>query len=88
MKLGENSFKSGVIKELANIFLQDDPYFLDNLDNNSNLICFNNGVYDLERGTFRNGVPTDYVTLSTGYDYLTNIDKSDPTLKEIRKYMK
>ena len=75
MKLGENSFKNGVVKELANIFLQEDPTFLDKLDNNPNILCFNNGVYDLERSTFRNGVPTDYVTLSTGYEFLTNIDK-------------
>ena len=45
-------------------------------------------MYDLEAETFRNGVPTDYVTLSTGYDYLTNIYKSDPNLRDIKKYMK
>src|SRR4029079_16853074 len=51
--LNNSTFKNGVIKECA--YISYDPNFLKTLDENIYLICFNNGVYDLESDTFRDG---------------------------------
>jgi hypothetical protein len=44
--------------------------FLIKLDLDPNLICFDNGVYDIKKGILRDGVPTDYVSMSIGYDWI------------------
>jgi phage/plasmid-associated DNA primase len=45
------------------------PRFMDLLDNNKNLIGFENGVYDLVQSRFRHGQSDDYVSKSVGYNY-------------------
>ena len=40
------------------------------IDQNKDLIGFENGIYDLITMEFRGGFPSDYVSLSTGYDYI------------------
>ena len=67
-QLNNNNFKNGVIKECANIAY--DPTFLKNLDENINLLCFENGVYDLAAKHFRVGCPDDYISLCTNYAYI------------------
>lgn len=94
-KLCNNSFKNGVVKECAS--LSYDPNFLKNMDENTKLLCFENGVYDLEGDYFRDGCPDDYITFTTGYahfeydpedDYAKSIDdflnkiQPDPVMKE------
>lgn len=39
------------------------------IDQNKNLIGFENGVFDLVKMEFRKGEPSDYISLSTGYEY-------------------
>ncbi|HLX53279.1 MAG TPA: phage/plasmid primase, P4 family, partial [Aquella sp.] len=73
-KLGNNNFKKCVLAECANIAY--DPNFLINLDESRKLICFENGVYDLEISVFRDGCPDDYISLSTGYNYI-EYDEND-----------
>ena len=43
--------------------------FTKKLDSNTNLIGFENGIYNLEKFEFRDGKQEDCVTLSVGYDY-------------------
>jgi len=43
--------------------------FQEKLDRVPNLICFNNGTYDLDKMEFRDGRPEDYISMCTGYDY-------------------
>jgi putative DNA primase/helicase len=45
------------------------PTFMKRLDDAPNLLCFTNGVYDLDTHTFRDGHPSDYLTKCTGYAY-------------------
>jgi P4 family phage/plasmid primase-like protien len=68
MKLNDNSFKNKVISECADLVF--DAKFMERLDENPNLICFTNGVFDLEANYFREGCPDDCVSFCTGYDYV------------------
>lgn len=52
------------------------------IDHNKNLIGFENGVYDLEAMEFRKGDPSDYVSMSTGYDF-QQYDENDPIYQDI-----
>ena len=60
--------KERILKECAILF-HDCDGFLDKLDSKPNLLGFNNGVFDLDKNEFRAGLPEDYLTMSTGYDY-------------------
>jgi P4 family phage/plasmid primase-like protien len=82
--LGDNNFKNGVIKESSAISYDRD--FLRRLDENVNLLCFTNGVYDLELDIFREGCPDDNISLCTGYDYVP-YKKNDTIIKEISSFL-
>lgn len=64
-----------------------DPEFQSRLDSKASVLGFNNGVYDFDMGKFREGRPEDYVTLSTGYDYvplaLSECGDAEKFLREI-----
>lgn len=66
-RLMDINFKEKLIKECKNLFYDDK--FEQKLDSNINLIGFENGIYDLEKGVFREGRPDDYITFSTKNDY-------------------
>jgi len=84
-KLNNSTFKNGVIRECADISY--DPNFLKNLDENIYLICFENGVYDLEADSFRDGCPDDYISLCTNYKYIP-YDKNDECSKDMKEFFK
>jgi P4 family phage/plasmid primase-like protien len=69
---GETIMKNNIMTELIDLYIEEkNPKrdFIKKLDSNQSLIGFENGIYDLDTCTFRNGKQTDYITLSTGYDY-------------------
>ena len=72
-QLKTSGFKMSIITEAISIFntynRQHNIDFEALLDNNSYLIGFNNGVYDLIKMEFREGTPDDYVSMSVGYNY-------------------
>ena len=70
LKLKKTSFKSDVMKECRELFL--DESFASKLDENKNLIGFNNGVFDTMTMEFRQGQPEDYISFSTKLDYDPN----------------
>jgi P4 family phage/plasmid primase-like protien len=82
-KLKNNSTLSNIIKSCAHKFFIAD--FEKNLDENKFLIGFENGVYDLREKVFRNGIPEDYISLSTGYDY-QEFKGDEPEFNDIAKY--
>lgn len=69
-KLENVSFKKNILNEMYYLFKQHEPNFVSKLDSNPYLIGFKNGVFDLEKYTFREGKSSDYITFSTGYDYI------------------
>uniref|UniRef100_A0A6C0LT98 SF3 helicase domain-containing protein n=1 Tax=viral metagenome TaxID=1070528 RepID=A0A6C0LT98_9ZZZZ len=84
-QLRNSTFKNGVIRECADI--AHDPSFLKNLDENNYLICFENGIYDLEAKQFRAGCPDDYISLCTGYKYV-EYNPNDEYTKDIDNFIK
>ena len=83
-KLMMASFKEGIMKECAEMFY--DPDFLEKLNSNPKLIGFANGVYDLETHKFRNGNPNDYLTMSTGYELVS--ENIPEVVDDIMDFMK
>jgi P4 family phage/plasmid primase-like protien len=68
------NFKKKIMEEAKNIFYDD--MFIKRLDENSNLIGFENGVYDLSQKVFRNGQPDDHISMSTNVHYMKWNDKN------------
>lgn len=69
-KLENVTFKKNIMTEMHYLFKSLEPNFVSKLDSNPYIIGFKNGIYDLENNIFRTGDPKDYLTLSTGYDYI------------------
>lgn len=65
---GKNTHKNSVINECMTLYKK---YNISNKFNNVNpyILGFNNGVYDLKNNIFRNALPEEYITITTGYDY-------------------
>ena len=68
LDLENNSHRESAVKEIANLYHEEG--FSAKLDVAEDLLCFENGVYDLSRGQFRPGVPEDKLSISTGYDFV------------------
>jgi P4 family phage/plasmid primase-like protien len=67
-KLKKANFQASIMTEsqlLFNIEKIDEK-----MDSNTHLICFENGVYDLDAMEFRDGRPEDYISITTGNNYI------------------
>lgn len=67
MKLKTSRFKENVMRECRELFLDEE--FVNKVDENKNLIAFNNGVLDTLKMEFRDGKPEDYISFSTKLDF-------------------
>ena len=83
MNLKDFRGMKGVINNAMDLFMVEPKNFSDKMDENRDLIGFNNGVYYLKNKIFRDGNPDDFVSYSVGYDYNTNVkeDIRDNVLK-------
>mgnify|MGYP000437791034 CR=1 FL=1 len=72
-KFHTSAFRKEITEDLRQMIYKIDPEFKNKLDSKKYLIGFDNGVYDLEKKVFRNGQMDDYVSLSTGYDFIEQI---------------
>jgi P4 family phage/plasmid primase-like protien len=86
-KLENFNFKNNIMSQITYFFKTHDPDFYMNLDSTPNLIGFKNGVYDFNTNSFRNGKQDDYITFSTGYDYIEYDEKCKQT-QEIYTFLK
>lgn len=66
-KLKNVNYKEQICKECLYLFY--DTTFLQKLDQNLNLICFKNGVYDKNEDAFRNGKPEDFILIHIDKKY-------------------
>jgi P4 family phage/plasmid primase-like protien len=101
VKLSRTSDKDHILKEARELFYDREIKFLDLLDSNPYLLCFNNGVWDFKEKVFRAGRAEDYISKCTNIPYR----KINPTtdakvvaeindfmeklfpIEQIRKYM-
>ena len=86
-KLKQTSFKNNIMSECQELFYDTEKTFYEQLDSNTNLLGFNNGVYDLHHGQFRKGRPEDMVSRSTNINYIA-YDPYCTEVKEIRKFLR
>ncbi len=89
-KLKDAPYKENIVKESARLFY--DPDFMNKLDENRWLLCFNNGVLDFNadtvEGRFRDGNPDDYISKCTGINYIP-LQETDPEIRdEINDFFK
>ena len=63
LKLKRTGFKDSVMKECRELFLDEELAL--KLDDNKNLLAFENGVFDTQSMEFRDGRPEDYISFST-----------------------
>lgn len=82
--LKKTAYKSNVMTECECFFT--DEKFEDVLDSRPHLIGFENGVYDLRMHEFRDGLPDDYITHSTGRHYIPYNAKSEEA-HDIERFM-
>jgi P4 family phage/plasmid primase-like protien len=64
--------KKKIIEDLSQKCYDDE--FHTNLDENRNIFVCNNGVLDLQHCIFRNGEPSDMMTMSSKIDFPTDVD--------------
>lgn len=84
-QLGNMPFIENIVKACG-IQFQDDT-FEDKLDIKNHLLVFENGVYDLETFTFRDGFPDDYCSLSTGINYIPYNSPENKYIKEVQRFI-
>jgi len=77
------SFKDNILKECKELFYEKG--FVNKLDSDPYLIGFENGVFDLKNYEFRDGRPEDYISFTTGNNYI-EFDDDDPYLTSVRTF--
>lgn len=88
LKLRDTAKKNNILTEAKE--LHYDSELENNLDENPNLLCFKNGVYDFTQKTFRDGIPEDYVSKCTNIDYIEldeNNEKQKIIIEEIKDFI-
>jgi P4 family phage/plasmid primase-like protien len=69
-QLKTNDYRKKLIEACELLFYDRRMRFNELLDENIYIVGFNNGVYDLQQKRFRDGLPEDYLTFSTNYNYI------------------
>lgn len=86
-RLGRTSDKKNIMTEAKDLFY--DGQFMQKLDTNPYLLCFNNGVVDFKSKIFRKGYPEDYISKTTRIDYIpVNPVRDSVKISEIQEFMR
>jgi P4 family phage/plasmid primase-like protien len=84
-KLKQSSSKGNILREAEAIFYDEE--FNKKMDENRYLLCFTNGVVDLKNKVFRDGLPEDYITKTTGIPYVELNETHNESIEKIRLFM-
>ena len=83
--LKRSQWKSNIMKEARELFFDGD--FMNKLDQNPYLLCFNNCVVDFKEKQARKGRPDDYISKCTNIDYVPLDEvKHYDTIMEIKTF--
>ena len=66
--LKKTNWKNNIMREAKELFYNKE--FLNKIDQNPYLLCFNNYVIDFKNKIYRAGQPEDYISKSTNIDYI------------------
>lgn len=84
--LKKTTWKNNIMREARELFY--DQHFIQKLDQNPYLLCFNNCVVDFKEKTHRAGRPDDYISKCTNIDYIpVSTGKHGETISEITEFM-
>ena len=84
--LKKTAWKNNIMREARELFY--DQYFIEKLDQNPYLLCFNNCVVDFEQGLHRKGKPDDYISKCTNIDYVPiNESIHKPVMDEVSEFI-
>ena len=84
--LKKTTWKNNIMREAQELFY--DQNFIQKLDQNPYLLCFNNCVVDFKEKIHRTGRPDDYISKCTNIDYVPiDMKKHEQTAKEITSFM-
>ena len=86
IKLKNVSFKETICREC--IYLFYDPDFIKKLDIKINLVCFRNGIWDIQNKILRNGLKNDYISLSIDADYNGENNDIDYIINQFLEFRK
>jgi P4 family phage/plasmid primase-like protien len=84
-KLGNIQYLKNIMEACKTEFYDED--FQSKLDMDPYLIGFENGIYDLRDHCFRDGLPSDYISVSTKIDF-KYYDIEDPIIKDLLDFFK
>ena len=84
LKLKSCGYKDSIMKECKAQF--SDERFEELLDSHPHLIGFDNGVYDLRLHEFRDGIPDDYISFTTGRNYIP-FNPAAQEVKEVNQFL-
>jgi P4 family phage/plasmid primase-like protien len=82
IKLKKTNDKNNIMREAAEKFY--DGEFERNMDTNKHLLCFNNGVVDFKNKVFREGLPEDYITMTTRINYVPFDESNSETMETVK----
>ena len=83
VNLKNKAYKDRIIAEAGNLFY--DKNFIRQLNENPYLVGFDNGVFDLKNGKFRDGQPEDLISKTCGYDYI-EYNGDEKVLEDIESF--
>lgn len=86
-KLRDTSFKNNVMEEVKELFNDRTRTFLEKLDSKTYLLGFNNGVYDMRKNIFRKGYPDDWISMTTGIDYIDDYNWKDEEVIQVLDFI-
>ena len=85
-RLANTNDKKNIMIEAKELFY--DGTFLEKMDTNPYLLCFNNGVVDFKTNCFRKGQPEDIISLCTEIDYVPiDYTRHQKIIAEINDFM-
>ena len=82
LELKRTAIKNNIMRECLDLFYE--KHFIEKLDQNPYLLCFNNCVVDFKNKVVRDGEPEDYLFNCTNIDYV-EYDKENSKHVQIKK---